>query len=220
MNVVEYFNEKYNENKSDGTQGVKKPFYYKTKEKKLKEMAKNFPGSETENKYSSYRNTAPQVLKELIGDQVVYNKRKLTEFPNLMNKMESQSLQNKIMMENIMKDMMHPDSFLMIMMEFTFNKIGLSSNNGEKQGGLVGLLQNMPNMLKMLNQEARPDNDFQELYQEMFRMMNNESNMLIKEGENMPEDLKQQKNILNNRENFGSSIPLMPGFFSGKKSYL
>jgi hypothetical protein len=88
MNVIDYFTEKWNEKKSDGQCGEKKQFRYKNIEfekKKLNGFEKGKDQKEFE--YLDYRNTKTQkVRKYLVDDnKTIYNKRKLSEFVNLIN---------------------------------------------------------------------------------------------------------------------------------------
>ena len=59
-------------------------------------MKKYFPGSTTKNEYCAYRDTTPQVLKQSFENKIIFNKRKLNEFINLIHQIDSKSLSFEI----------------------------------------------------------------------------------------------------------------------------
>ena len=65
MNVVDYFNEKWNEFKSDGQKGEMKEFEYK--KEKFNKFKQKVIGKET--KYLAYRRTKEQKLRSIRNNQ-------------------------------------------------------------------------------------------------------------------------------------------------------
>jgi hypothetical protein len=94
MNVIDYFTEKWNEQKSDGRSGEKKQFRYKN----IEFVNKTLNGFKTgkdqkEYEYLDYRNAKTHKLrKEIMKNgktEIIHNKRKLSEFINLINMLDS-----------------------------------------------------------------------------------------------------------------------------------
>jgi hypothetical protein len=150
-------------------------------------MTRNFPGSNSKNEYSAYRNTKSQVLKEIHGSEVVYNKRKLNEFPNIINQIQSESIKQKVGQDNFYKDMLSPKGFTMIRMELALIQIGLVGDDSSENKGLFGLFKNVPKMLENFDENGEHNNVFQELNQEMFYNTSGESNFVPSMVKNMPD---------------------------------
>jgi hypothetical protein len=97
VNIVDYFDEKWNEIKSNGTNGEKKTFIYKSeKAKRMNQMKKIFEFTENgkdEIICKSFRETAPQKPE--------YSKRKLNEFLYVVEKINSKNLQFEIMKKTL-----------------------------------------------------------------------------------------------------------------------
>ena len=101
-NVIDYFTEKWNQVKSDGSKGEEKPFMYKKSEnhpepefKQIKErLEKKFKKTGNADEYLAFRGTKAQKIKtekrieesgrEGKGRMVSYNKRKLNELLNVI----------------------------------------------------------------------------------------------------------------------------------------
>jgi hypothetical protein len=99
VNLIDYFSEKWNERRSDGTLGEKKSFiYHSDKPKRIKFMKSQFEYSEIGENYikcKSYRETASQTLKS----RGKINKRKLNELIPVIEKINSKELSYQIMKE-------------------------------------------------------------------------------------------------------------------------
>ena len=101
MNVIDYFTEKWNENRSNGVKGEKKPFIYTSnKPKRIEQMKRYFEFFEigdTPNqiKCKAFRETTSQILKQ----ENKYNKRKFNEFISVIEKIQSKELCFQIMKE-------------------------------------------------------------------------------------------------------------------------
>ena len=130
INVIDYFTQKWNHKRSDGTFGLKKEFIFDTKDKDVEEMAKNFPGSIKKNVYESYRDSAPQTLKKLVGGKHVYNKRKLNEFLSVINKISSKKLSFEIMKDYLYKNR-NADNFFNVLQKFSFDYLIFSEYENE-----------------------------------------------------------------------------------------
>ncbi len=101
MNVIDYFTEKWNEKKSDGNSGKMKKFKYFLK------TLNGFPKEKDQNdfEYLDYRNTKTQkVRKEILKNgktEIIYNKRKLSEFVNLVNMLHGDENKVELLKENV-----------------------------------------------------------------------------------------------------------------------
>jgi hypothetical protein len=106
MNVIDYFTEKWNEKKSDGQCGEKKQFRYKTMEFEKKTL-NGFQKEKDQNKfeYLDYRNTKSQkVRKEIMKNgktEIIYNKRKLSEFINLIKMLHGDEKKVELLKEHV-----------------------------------------------------------------------------------------------------------------------
>jgi ankyrin repeat protein len=131
MNLIDYFTEKWNEKRSDGSRGLKKPFIFETeKVKKINEMNKNFPHSINKHEYSAFRYTAPQILKQSYENKVIYNKRKLNKLIHLVNLFDSKGLSFDILISHLYQNPMSPDNFFLVLLEYSFDKKIFIDNNG------------------------------------------------------------------------------------------
>ena len=124
-------------------------------------MTRNFPGSNSKNEYSAYRNTKSQVLKEINGSEVVYNKRKLNEFPNIINQIQSEGIQQKVVQDNFYKDMLSPKGLTMIRMELALIQLGLAGDGSGENKGLLGLFRHVPKLLENFDENGENNKVFQ-----------------------------------------------------------
>ena len=121
MNVVDYFTEKWNEKKSNGTSGQIKKFYFR-KEKKIENMKKQFAFSYVNKKieFRSYRQTAPQLLKRVYEGNIIYNNRKLHEFIFIIQKIKNKDLRFEIMKENLYNEE-NEQNFFNVLQKYSLN---------------------------------------------------------------------------------------------------
>jgi hypothetical protein len=104
MNVVDYFTEKWNEKKSDRTKGQMKPFkFFIDRVEKMEKMKKWFQFKKVGDEiiFESYRETASQ---KLVNKQNLYNKRKLNEFINVIDKISDSNKRFLILKEFVYDD--------------------------------------------------------------------------------------------------------------------
>ena len=105
VNVIDYFTEKYNKNRSDGTEGEMKCFQAHDqllkKKEKIENMKQIFDHSEINGKlvFKSFRETSSQELEK----NEKLNKRKLNEFQFVIDKIQNEKLKFKIMKNNFEK---------------------------------------------------------------------------------------------------------------------
>ena len=104
VNVIDYFTEKYNENRSDGKNGKMKCFHVDKqllkKNDKIENMKKIFTDHLDINGklvFESFRETTSQELEK----NEKSNKRKLNEFQFVINKIEDKELAFKIMKKHL-----------------------------------------------------------------------------------------------------------------------
>ena len=101
MNVVDYFNEKWNEFKSDGQKGEMKEFEYK--KEKFNKFKQKVIGKET--KYLAYRRTKEQKLRSIRikggKTTIFYNKRKLNELVNVIMMLEDKEKKIELLKEQV-----------------------------------------------------------------------------------------------------------------------
>ena len=104
VNVIDYFTEKYNKNRSDGTEGELKCFQVDNqllkKKDKIENMKKIFTDqSEINGKlvFKSFRETSSQELE----NNGKLNKRKLNEFQFVIDKIQNEELALEIMKNHL-----------------------------------------------------------------------------------------------------------------------
>jgi hypothetical protein len=99
MNVIDYFTKKWNKVKSDGLSSEMKKFKYL--KKTLNGFAKEKDQKEFE--YLDYRNTKTQkVRKDFVdNEKIIYNKRKLSEFVNLIRMLHGDENKVKLLKEHV-----------------------------------------------------------------------------------------------------------------------
>jgi hypothetical protein len=106
MNVIDYFTEKWNEKKSDGKCGELKQFRYKNIEFENKTLNGFKKGKDPkEFEYLDYRNTKSQKVRMEITKkgkvEFIYNKRKLSEFVNLINMFHCDKKKVELLKEHV-----------------------------------------------------------------------------------------------------------------------
>jgi len=103
VNVIDYFTEKYNKNRSDGTEGEMKRFQahdqLSKKKEKIYKMKKDFDHSEIKDKWEfrSFRETSSQVLE----NNGKLNKRILNEFQFVIDQIQNEELKFEIMKKHL-----------------------------------------------------------------------------------------------------------------------
>jgi hypothetical protein len=97
MNVIDYFTEKWNKVKSDGISGEMKKFKY------LIKTLNGFEKNQKEFEYFDYRNTKTQKVRKQFEEdgEIFYNKRKLSEFVNLIKMLHSDENKVKLLKEHV-----------------------------------------------------------------------------------------------------------------------
>jgi hypothetical protein len=158
LNVLDYFTEKWNSIKSDGTEGLMKSFTF-AKKKKIPSLKIMFPNYETKGDqvtFRSYRETEKQTLKIVVTakntaseEKIIYNKRKLTEFLNIVEKLNSDELSFEILQNNIYND----SNFLQIEQEYSGNHDIFQSINKNPNSFLAASYYGHINILKSLNEK-------------------------------------------------------------------
>jgi hypothetical protein len=147
MNVIDYFTEKWNEKKSNGTKGEMKPFEFNIiKPDKIKKMVQIFDWSLSNDQiiFKSYRNTADQSLKETCDGKVIYNKRKLNEFLFVIDKLKDGQKRFQILKEFVYNETIDTDnSFFHVQNQYLYNERSLNSlnNNENSLNSLYGFLK-------------------------------------------------------------------------------
>ena len=128
MNVVDYFTEKWNEKRSNGTSGQIKIFFYK-REKKIENMKKQFVFSHVDKQieFKSYRQTAPQLLKRVHDGKTIYNKRKLHEFIFVIQKFRNKDLRFEIMKENLYTEE-NEQNFFNVLQNYSLSGLNYEEN--------------------------------------------------------------------------------------------
>ena len=135
VNVIDYFTEKYNEIRSDGTEGEMKCFHVDNqllkKKEKIENMKKIFTDySEINGKlvFKSFRETSSQELE----NNGKLNKRKLNEFQFVIDKIQNEELKFEIM-KNHLYNQEDEKSFFYALQKHIFHKYynnqTFSSNN-------------------------------------------------------------------------------------------
>ena len=103
VNVIDYFTEKYNKNRSDGTEGEMKYFHVDyqllQKKEKIENMKQIFDHSEINGKlvFKSFRETSSQELEK----NEKLNKRKLNEFQFVIDMIQNEKLAFEIMKKHL-----------------------------------------------------------------------------------------------------------------------
>ena len=103
VNVIDYFTEKYNKNRSDGTEGEMKYFHVHyqllQKKEKIENMKQIFDHSEINGKlvFKSFRETSSQELEK----NEKLNKRKLNEFQFVIDMIQNEKLAFEIMKKHL-----------------------------------------------------------------------------------------------------------------------
>ena len=132
-NVIDYFTEKYNKNRSDGTNGEMKRFQghdkLLKKKEKIEKMKKDFDHSEIKDKWEfrSFRETSSQELE----NNGKLNKRKLNEFQFVIDQIQNAELKFEIM-KNHLYNLDDEKSYFYALQKHIFDKWNnrrFSSNN-------------------------------------------------------------------------------------------
>jgi hypothetical protein len=125
VNVIDYFSEKYNETRSDGTKGEMKEFgvhdNLRQKKQKIETMKKLFVET-VDGKFKSFRETSSQELEK----NGRMNKRKLNEFQFVISNILDKDLALKIMKENLYSQT-DEKSFFYALEKHLFKKENVSS---------------------------------------------------------------------------------------------